>query len=83
MLAVSDGRRLHPGKAVQPFRLEVNVSAHCRDTSLHLASENGHTKSLKALLEKGADVNAENHHDKCAFSEWPCIGWATAARACN
>ncbi len=44
-----------------------SVSAPCRNTALHLASENGHTESVKALLEKGADVNAENNK-KCAFS---------------
>ena len=35
-----------------------SVSAACRNTALHLASENGHTESVKALLEKGAGVNA-------------------------
>jgi hypothetical protein len=45
----------------------VSVSAPCRETALHLASSNGHTESVKALLEKGADVNAENFHE-CAFS---------------
>jgi hypothetical protein len=35
-----------------------SVSAACRNTALHLASEFGRTKSVKALLEKGADVNA-------------------------
>ncbi len=45
----------------------VSLSAPCRDTALHDASSKGHTESVKALLEKGADVNAENK-DKCAFS---------------
>ena len=53
-----------------PARLVFNswwsMSAPCRNTALHLASSNGHTKSVKALLEKGADVNAANK-DKCAF----------------
>ncbi len=44
------------------------MSAPCRETALHLASRNGQTESVKALLEKGADVNAENN-SKCAF---PC-----------
>ncbi len=50
-----------------PFRLVAYVSAPCRNTALHLASRKGHTESVKALLEKGADVNAANYH-KCAFS---------------
>jgi hypothetical protein len=50
-----------------PFRLEVYVPAPCRHTALHLASSKGHTESVKALLEKGADVNAEDE-DKCAFT---------------
>jgi hypothetical protein len=49
-----------------------SVSAPCRDTALHLASRNGRTESVKALLEKGADVNAENK-DKCAFSLLPVL----------
>jgi hypothetical protein len=48
-------------------RLKVCVSAPCRNTALHLASQNGHTESVKALLEKGADVDAENKL-KCACS---------------
>ena len=43
------------------------ISAPCRNTALHLASSNGHTESVKALLEKGADVKAENNA-KCAFA---------------
>jgi hypothetical protein len=43
------------------------VSAPCRNTALHLASSDGHTESVKALLEKGADVNAENIN-RCAFA---------------
>jgi hypothetical protein len=43
-----------------------SISAHCRDTALHLASWSGHTGSVKALLEKGAAVNAKNIN-KCAF----------------
>ena len=39
-----------------------SASAACRNTALHLASENGHTESLKALLEKGADVNAKRKY---------------------
>ncbi len=48
-----------------------SVSAPCRETALHLASSNGHTESVKALLEKGAAVNAANKH-KCAFSRFLC-----------
>ena len=43
------------------------MSAPCRRTELHDASSNGHTESVKALLEKGADVNAEDE-DECAFA---------------
>ena len=42
----------------------------CRNTALHDAAGKGHTESVKALLEKGAGVNAANKH-KCAFSLWP------------
>jgi hypothetical protein len=45
----------------------VSVSVACRDTALHDASRHGHTESVKALLEKGAAVNAENNN-KCAFA---------------
>ncbi len=47
-----------------------SVSAPCRHTALHLASRNGHTESVKALLEKGADVNAADN-SKCAFTCGP------------
>ena len=40
------------------LRLAVRLSVPCRNTALHDASENGHTESVKALLEKGAGVNA-------------------------
>ncbi len=56
----------HTGEAVRCSAL-VRVSANCRDTALHLASENGHMESVKALLEKGADVNAESSSRKTAF----------------
>ncbi len=66
---VLDGRRLHaPAPAVRPFGSWWSVSAPCRRTALHVAAySNGHTESVKALLEKGADVNAEDN-DKCAFA---------------
>ncbi len=38
-----------------------------RETALHLASFNGHTESVKALLEKGADANAETGSGETAF----------------
>ena len=41
-----------------------SVSAACRNTALHLASESGHTESVAALLEKGADVNAKRKDDE-------------------
>jgi hypothetical protein len=65
---VLDGRRLHaPAKAVRPFGSWLSMSVPCRDTALHLASRNGHTESVKALLGKGADVNAKNSSRKTAF----------------
>ncbi len=44
-----------------------SVSAPCRETALHLASAKGHTESVKALLDKGADVDATNSSGKTAF----------------
>ncbi len=76
MFAVLDGRRLHelngaqlhaPAPAERRFGSWWSVSAPCRDTALHDASSNGHTESVKALLEKGADVNAVDN-GRCAFS---------------
>ena len=61
-----DGCPLRQGCAA--VWLVVSVSAPCRDTALHLASRNGHTETVKALLEMDADVDAENIK-KCAF---PC-----------
>jgi hypothetical protein len=54
----------------------VRVSAPCRETALHLASSNGRTEIVRALLEKGADVKAEDN-TKCAFSCGLC--WTNAA----
>jgi hypothetical protein len=45
----------------------LSVSAPCRHTALHLSSRKGHTESVKALLEKGADVNAKNSSRETAF----------------
>ncbi len=56
------------GWGCAPFDSWSSMSAPCRSTALHLASSNGHTESVKALLEKGADANAENIN-RCAF---PC-----------
>ncbi len=65
---ILEGRKHHaPAKAVRRFGLRLSVSAPCRNTALHLASSNGHTESVKALLEKGADVNAASNA-KCAFT---------------
>jgi hypothetical protein len=47
------------------------VSAPCSHTALHLASENGQTESVRALLENGADVNAADDYSKCAFTCGP------------
>ncbi len=55
-------------KLSAPFRLVVeSVSAPCRHTALHLASRNGDMESVTALLEKGADVDAESGSGKTAF----------------
>ncbi len=64
---VLDWRRLHSPARLCAVRLVVYVSAPCRWTALHVASSMGHTESVKALLEKRADVDAKNVH-KCAFS---------------
>ncbi len=59
------------GNCCAAFGSWWSMSAPCRSTALHLASSNGHTESVKALLEKGADVKAEDHF-KCAFSRFLC-----------
>jgi hypothetical protein len=65
---VSHGRRLHaPAKAVRLFDSWLSVSAPCRHTALHLASRNGHTEIVTALIEKGADVKAEDGSGETAF----------------
>jgi hypothetical protein len=55
------------GKGCALYDWWWSVSAPCRDTALHLASRNGRTESVKALLAKGADVKAENGHGETAF----------------
>jgi hypothetical protein len=62
--------RQAPAACRRPARLFDSwwsVSTPCRNTALLLASRNGDTESVKALLEKGADVNAENGSGKTAF----------------
>jgi hypothetical protein len=73
------------GKGCAPFDSWWSVSSPCRNTALHLASENGLTESVKALLEKGAAVNAENK-DKCAFAcllYWMGDGCMRRQRPCG
>ena len=50
-----------------PLGWWLSVSAPCRRTALHLASRNGDTESVTALLEKGADVNAKDFIGRTAF----------------
>jgi hypothetical protein len=62
-----------------------SVSAPCRDTALHRASRHGHTESVRALLEKGAAVNAADNA-KCAFSclrYWMGDGCPRRQRLCG
>jgi hypothetical protein len=69
---VLDGHRLHAPARLCAVRVVVSVSAPCRWTALHLASSNGHTESVKALLERGADVNAKTDGDwyySCKFKK--------------
>ncbi len=73
------------GKGRATFGTRLSVSAPCRWTALHLASSNGHTESVKALLEKGAAVNAVNN-DKCAFAfllYWIGDGCTRRQRPCG
>ena len=72
------GCRLHAHK-------RGSVLLPCRNTALHLASKNGHTDSVKALLTKGADVNAKRRDDAYG-SLWPvtvgahgCTDWDSCA----
>ncbi len=44
----------------------------CRHTALHIASENGHTETVKALVAAGADVHCKDD-DGC--DRWRCIAW--------
>ncbi len=54
-------------KGCAPFGSWLSMSAPCSYTALHLASSNGHTESVRALLEKGAAVDAENRSGETAF----------------
>jgi hypothetical protein len=42
----------------------------CRRTALHIASENGHTETVKALVAAGADVHCKNSD---GYDRWRCI----------
>jgi hypothetical protein len=71
---MGDGRKRRQ-RLCGRFGSWVSVSAPCRETALHKASRKGHTESVKALLEKGAAVNAEDKA-KCAFSRCAaCLYW--------
>ena len=74
-----DGGRLHAPARLCAVRLVVRVSAPYRNTALHLASREGHTQIVKALLEKGSDVNAEDNA-KCVFSCGLCWTGAGCTR---
>ncbi len=42
----------------------------CRHTALHIASSNGHTETVKALVAAGADVHCKNND---GYDQWRCI----------
>ena len=49
-------------------------SAACSFTALHITSDHGHMEALKALLEKGADVNAKRNGNEYGFLKRVCGG---------
>jgi len=49
------------------YGIEVNGRGRLGNTGLHVASEEGHTETVKFLLDSDAEANSTNHSGKTAF----------------
>lgn len=78
---LNDGKK-DLAKAILECYKDVNVNVHDTEktslgnTPLHIASKNGHMDIVKALLKKGANVNARNKRENTPLHIASKIGYA-------
>jgi len=77
MLAAYEGTHGAFETALQQIPTEVSVNQQCsgamRATALCFATENGRSRMVSSLLQRGADIRLRYGPKRCSLLYWPCF----------